>query len=312
MKTTFLFPGQGSQSIRMLSSMDREDPIVNTVFAEVENQLKVSVESLDTAEKLNSTVYVQLCLLISGVISARQLLSQKITPDYLAGHSIGAFAAAVISEAISFTDALNLVLLRATMMEQAYPEGYGMAAVVGFSESRLSCLLGAHNLENDALYLANSNAYDQQVVAGQLSSIDKLIPSLQRSGARKVQVLSVSVPSHCPLLNDVSVALEEALMEIKVKEPIYPCVSNHTGRIVKSAELLRKDLYKSISEKVRWYEGTTLLYESGVRLFIEMAPSGVLAKIASSTFPEVNVIGFDEQDLNTIKWLYDHYNSNNY
>src|ERR1700744_4490448 len=116
---------------------------------------------MDAAQRLRSTVYVQVCLLIAGVISARRLQAKGLTPDFVAGPSVGAFAAAVIAEVISFKQALSLVRTRATLMEQAYPWDYGMAALVGMSEAALQKTLTIFNRDHDPVYLSNINSPDQ-------------------------------------------------------------------------------------------------------------------------------------------------------
>src|SRR6202012_1993497 len=114
MKTVFLFPGQGSQKAGMLEHYALSDQIVDTVYSETKEQTGLDPVDMDAAQRLRSTVYVQVCLLIAGVISARRLQAKGLTPDFVAGHSVGAFAAAVIAEVISFKQALSLVRTRAT------------------------------------------------------------------------------------------------------------------------------------------------------------------------------------------------------
>lgn len=312
MKTVFLFPGQGSQSVGMLKSFSVNDGIVKEIYLEAENYLGFPISELDTDKNLQSTVCVQLCLLISGVISAHQLIAAGIKPDYLAGHSVGAFGAAVISNVITFEEALNLVSLRSKLMENLYPSGFGMAAIVGLSETIITNCLKTHNKSNRTLYLANNNTKDQQVIARSLESINNFLPILQKTGARKAQLLNVSVPSHCKLLNDVSIALKEKIESITLREPNIPYVSNSNGRLLKTGAPIREDLFKSISQTVRWYEGTSLLYELGARIFVEMAPSGVLTKMANNSFAEINTLSYDSQNLTSIKWLYDSINLNNF
>jgi len=307
MKTVFLFPGQGSQKAGMLQELPLSDPAVAEIFGLTEKVLGVPVYTLDTAERLTSTVYVQLYLLILGVISAKRLMAKSIKADYVAGHSVGAFAAAVVAGVISFEQALQLVHIRGMLMEQAYPEGYGMAAVVGFSAARLQRNIQEHNTAHATVYLSNINTADQQVVAGEVESLNILIQTLQKSGVRKAQLLNMSVPSHCPLLDSVSAALAKQIATLTLQEPQIPYASNHTGRLLKTAEAIGTDLWKSVAATVRWYDATTLLYELGTRIFIEAAPSGVLAKMAISTFPEAKVFALEETNIDTIAWLWNNY-----
>ena len=305
MKTVFLFPGQGSQTEGMLHALPPDDPDVKEVFAESEEVLGAPVYSLDTKDKLTSTVYVQICLLIAGVISGRRLMAKGVRADFVAGHSVGAFSAAVVCGVLSFRQALMLVQSRGKLMQEAYPEGYGMAALVGFTEARLTGYLREHNRTHSRVYLANLNAIDQQVVAGQTESLQILVGSLQNAGLRKAKFLNLAVPSHCELLKDVSAALQHEMTSLPFKEPDVPYLSNHAARLVKTADKVRMDLWINIAMPVRWYEGICLLYESGARLFIEMEPSGVLTKIVHSSFPDVRVLSMEKDNLESVLWAWE-------
>jgi malonate decarboxylase epsilon subunit len=304
MKTVFLFPGQGSQAEGMLHALPSDDPHVAEVFAESEEVLGAPVYSLDTKDKLSSTVYVQICLLIAGVISGRRLMAKGVRADFVAGHSIGAFSAAVISGVLSFRQALLLVQSRGKWMQEAYPVGYGMAALVGFTEAKLTEYLREHNRTHSSVYLANLNAIDQQVVAGQTESLQILVCRLQNAGLRKARLLNFSVPSHCELLKDVSAALQHEMTSLPFKEPDVPYLSNHAARLVKTADKVRTDLWMSIAMPVKWYEGIRLLYESGARLFIEMEPSGVLTKIVHASLPDVRALPMEKDNLESVLWTW--------
>ncbi len=304
MKTVFLFPGQGSQHPRMLKDYSLTDSIVANIFSEAELVLGEPIKTLDTKERLASTVFAQICLLIAGVISARRLLSRGIKADYVAGHSVGAFAAAVIGGVLSFTDALKLVWDRGTLMEQAYPKGYGMLAVTGFQLPRLQQIVNQHNQHHSIVYLSNINAADQQVIAGEIVSLSALAGALESAGIQKAQLLNLSVPSHCPLMQGVSTALKDSVAGLKLNEPLIPYCSNYSGRILTTAETIGDDLWKSVASTVKWFDATTLIYESGVRAFIEVSPSGVLSKIAASSFPEARIMSMDSQNLDTVSWLW--------
>lgn len=132
MSTLFVFPGQGAQQTNMLSRLPKA-AVVEDTLQEAADVLRENILQLDSAEALQSTRAVQLCLLIAGVASSRLLMSEGGQPDYVSGLSIGAYPAAVISGALAFSDALRLVALRGQLMEQAYPSGYGMLALVGLT-----------------------------------------------------------------------------------------------------------------------------------------------------------------------------------
>ncbi|WP_442587538.1 ACP S-malonyltransferase [Pedobacter sp. AW31-3R] len=304
MKTVFLFPGQGSQKPGMLHHLPLTDQTVKAIFSKTEEVLGQPVYDLDTEEKLQSTQYVQICLLIMEVISAKRLLEKGIPADFVGGHSIGAFSAAVISGVLSFEQALRLVDLRGRLMQEAYPENYGMAALVGFTTGRLQQYIDQHNRNHSTVYLGNINAATQQVVAGETASLAVFIESLKEAGINKAKMLKMSVPSHCVLLDSVSVALKEQIDSYTTREPLIPYLSNHTGRLLRNAEAIKKDLWISVARTVKWYDGISLLYELEARCFIEMEPSGVLSKIAEETFPEATVLAMEENGLEKVAWLW--------
>ena len=312
MKTAFLFPGQGSQQPGMLNQLPVNDPDVAMIFSEAENLLHQEISEIDNSVSLSSTINVQLSLLIAGVISARRLSARGVVADFVAGHSVGAFAAAVFSQVISFEQAINLVHNRARLMELAFPAGYGMAALVGFSLNRLKPFLDDHNNMYSTVYISNINAADQLVVSGEISSIKLLIESLQRAGIQKAKILDVKVPSHCPLLNSVSDSLNQQIGAMEMKNPIIPFASNTSGRLLKTGEAVGQDLAQSLSATVKWDDATTLLYEKGTRIFIEMAPSGVLAKIAASTFSEAGILMVDESRINQLFLQWNNYKQEKY
>lgn len=153
MKILFTFPGQGTQHEGMLHNLP------GTALAQARKVLGSEVDTLDSAASLRHTRAVQLCLLISGVAWARELERRGVTPDIVSGLSIGAYPAAVMAGALEFTDALKLVALRGDLMEQAYPHGYGLTAIMGLTLSQVEQLI-----EGTGTYIANLNAETQIVI----------------------------------------------------------------------------------------------------------------------------------------------------
>jgi len=162
MSSLFAFPGQGAQKPGMLQRLP-EAPEVAATLAEANAVLGEDALLLDSAEALQSTRAVQLCLLIAGVAGARLLMRDGQRPDYVAGLSIGAYAAAVVAESLTFADALRLVALRGELMQQAYPEGYGMTAILGLALGTVESLLAE---AEGPVHLGNINADNQIVIAG--------------------------------------------------------------------------------------------------------------------------------------------------
>ncbi|MFC7395323.1 malonate decarboxylase subunit epsilon [Scopulibacillus cellulosilyticus] len=302
MGTAFLFPGQGSQYPGMLHDLP-EHSIIEKTVQEASDVLKQDVLLLDTSEQLKSTVAVQICLLVSGVSIVRLLQEESAHPDMAAGHSVGAFGAAVTANVLSFQDALALVKRRGELMEQAYPKGYGMGVVLGMQEKQLSNILCQIHTPENPVYIANLNSSSQMTIAGELSALKKVFEAVKEVGARKVHMLNVSVPSHCPLLKSVSGELSKILDEVSLKHPDIPYAGNRTARPLRTKEAIKEDLASSVSHPVRWHEATTVLFELGARLYVEMIPGRVLTNLAKEAFPEARAVSVSDSGWKTASIL---------
>jgi malonate decarboxylase epsilon subunit len=302
MSVAFLFPGQGSQRPAMLHALPDHAAVASTLD-EASVVLGLDVRRLDSETALNSTVAVQLALLIAGVAAARTLQAEGAVPDLVAGHSVGAFAAAVTAGALEFRTALPLVRLRGELMEQAYPQGYGMGVIVGLDIRRVADLVAQVNSPAKPVFLANLNAPRQQTIAGSDAGINAVLSLAYASGARKAERLHVSVPSHCPLLAPVAEQLSYALAQVPLHRPRVPYIGNRRARALRDAEGIREDLATSVTHPVRWHDATTMLYERGARLFIELPPGHVLTNLASAAFPDARALAVDDNRLDSIAIL---------
>ncbi|MGO4890457.1 malonate decarboxylase subunit epsilon [Anaerobacillus sp. MEB173] len=298
MKLAFLFPGQGSQKPGFLHDL-QTSTVVENVVTEVNKTLNESIYTFHSEEALTSTRAVQLSLLTAGVATYKAFEESGITPDFVAGHSIGAFGAAVAAGVIDFKDAIKVVNLRGELMEQAYPNGYGMGVVLGMEPRKLQALINHHYDETYPVFMSNQNAPDQITISGSLPGIQKILDDASQNGARCASLLNVSTPSHCPLLAPVSEALAEALHDIPIYRPSIPYAGNRRARLLYDPVDIRLDLAESVSAAVQWHDASTVLYEKGVRLFIEMPPGNVLSRLAANAFPDARVYsvadhGFDD------------------
>lgn len=298
MQIAFLFPGQGSQKPGFLYELPSCEA-VGTLLEIAETTLNENVYDLHSEESLASTKAVQLSLLIGGVAAYKAFEAEGIKPDFVAGHSVGAFSAAVAAGAIAFEDALRIVRLRGELMERIYPTGYGMGVVSGMDTRTLEHLMAHYSGKSHSVYIANHNAPDQVTISGSLSAIQKVLDDAKQEGARCASMLNVNVPSHCPLLQSVSTSLAAALQKIAFFRPQIPYVGNRRARILYDPDEIRIDLAESVSAPVQWHDASTVLYEKGVRLFIEMPPDTVLADLAKRAFPDARVFsvtgnGFDD------------------
>nr|WP_305518626.1 malonate decarboxylase subunit epsilon [Pseudomonas sp. Q11] len=292
-----VFPGQGAQRAGMLQGVS---PQLLELAGEV---LGENVRQLDSTEALQSTRAVQLCLLIAGVAAARQLLEQAPAPDYVAGLSIGAYPAAVVAGALEFDDALRLVSLRGELMQQAYPRGYGMTAIIGLDLATVEVLLAQVHSAMTPVYLANINADNQVVIAGSDEAMGGVAERARSQGAAKACRLAVSVPSHCPLLEVPARTLAQAFADVPLKAPTLGYLSGSRARPVVNTDALREDLAFNMCRVVDWRGTVQSAYERGVRLQIELPPGAVLTGLARRVFEQGTVIAFDGARLDTLQTL---------
>jgi malonate decarboxylase epsilon subunit len=273
----------------MLHNLPDRAAVVRTLD-EVSETLRADVRGLDSAEALQSTVSVQLALLTSGVAVARALFEEGVKPEAVAGLSVGAFAAAVVAGVLDLGDGVRLVKERAEGMVELYPQGYGLAAIIGLTETQVCTLVKNAYTEQNPVYVGNINAPRQIVIAGSNEGMDKVLEAARKSGARKAVRLHVSEPSHCSLLQPVAEALKKSLQAIHLQEPKMVYAGNVTGRALRSAEAISKDLATNIAHGVRWYDATAVLEELGCRLFLEMPPGHVLSELAEENLSGVNSV----------------------
>jgi len=265
MKILFTFPGQGTQHPGMLKALP------GTEMALAREVLGAEVDSLDSPDALQHTRAVQLALLIAGVAWAREVQRRGVSPDIVSGLSIGAYPAAVIAGALEFTDALRLVALRGDLMEQAYPHGYGLTAIMGLTLPQVEKLI-----EGSGTYIANLNAETQIVIAGSDDAMAQVAKRALEKGASKAHRLAVSVPSHCELLAPPAQKLVAAFEKVTLSRPRCAYLSGSTGRVLWTPEKIADDLAMNMARTVRWQEAVISANEREARLAIEMPPGGVL------------------------------------
>lgn len=164
---------------------------------------------------------------------ARELERRGVSPDIVSGLSIGAYPAAVIAGALDFTDALKLVALRGDLMEQAYPHGYGLTAIMGLTLPQVENLT-----QGTGTYIANLNAETQIVIAGTDDGMAQVAERALAKGASKAKRLAVSVPSHCALLAEPAKKLAAAFESVTLSRPRCAYLSGSTGRVLWQPEKL--------------------------------------------------------------------------
>lgn len=282
MSFAFVFPGQGSQSLKMMDGMAEFSEVKET-FAIASRVLDVDFWSLlqeETPDKINQTVNTQPLMLISGYATYLAWKNrQGKLPSIVAGHSLGEWTALVVSGVIKFTDALKLVKFRAEVMQEAVAPGAGaMAAVLGMDDDAIVKICQQVSQETNLVVAGvNFNSPGQVVIAGDKVAVDKAMLVLKDSGAKKVQLLSVSVPSHCKLMLNASNKLAKELSLVEFSTPQIPIVHNYNAKIYADNELIKDALVKQLYLPVLWTDVINIITSRGINKIVECGSGKVLS-----------------------------------
>jgi malonate decarboxylase epsilon subunit len=280
-----------------------DHPEVARTFAETQEVLGGDPLQLDTVDALKASMAVQLCLLIAGVAMARRLAASGGCPDMVAGLSIGAYPAAVVAGTLDYRDAVSLVARRGKLMDDAYPHGYGMAAIIGLRQLQLEGLLAQVHTKTNPVYLANLNAETQFVIAGADGALRAVMDLALSHGATKVERLAVSVPSHCELFNDAALKMQAAFADVTLRRPQIRFFSSSAARMLSDPALIADDLATNMARQVHWADTVRLVWERGARLAIEMPSGQVLTNLTAPVFSDGRVVCCENTATETILTL---------
>jgi len=277
----FVYPGQGAQRPGMLSDLPCV-PEVDQTLAEAGRLIPGGIGTLDSPASLTQTVPAQLALLVSGVAATRALAARGAAPDIVAGHSVGAFAAAVAAGALQFSEAITAVTHRARRMAELFPHGYGMLAVSGLREEELGKIAEQVTAEGHPAWLANVNSIDQMVLTGTNAALDRGRELARARGARRADRLEVAVPSHAPILEPVSAELRSLLCGRAARPLTARYVTISTARPAATSADVLDDLTVSVSRTLRWRDAFGVITELGTRFVLQLPPGRVLVDLAQS------------------------------
>ncbi len=281
MKTAFVFPGQGSQSLGMQTELAEAFPIVRRTYEEAGEALGRDLWSLSREgpeEELGLTVNTQPLMLTAGMAAWRVWQERGgPAPAWVAGHSLGEYTALVVAGALSFTGAVRLVGERARFMQEAVAEEAGaMAAVLGLDDDavRAACEQAASAGVVEAV---NYNAPGQVVIAGEKPAVERAIEVAKESGARRAMLLPVSVPSHCRLMRPAADRLRAALQDVSIGPPAMAVVNNVDVAVESDPAAIADALVRQLYSPVRWVETVQRFAAEGADRVVECGPGKVLA-----------------------------------
>jgi len=299
MASIWVYPGQGVQRCNMLHDLP-QSALVKEYLERASDALKEDVLMLDSSVALQSTRAVQLCLLISGVVSSAILTAENLKPDYVAGLSIGAWSAAVVAGVLTYEDAIRLVAYRGELMQNAYPTGYGMTALIGTDLAAVEAWVKQIYEITPQVFVANINAHNQIVISGSHDAMQQVAILAKQQGV-VAKKLDVSVPSHCELLGRQAEQLAASMEGVTLKQPKIRYLSGTTARTLSKSEQIADDLAFNMSRTVDWESTLQAAWERGVRLQIEALPGTVLTALARRIFKEGTVLSFQGTRLDSIQ-----------
>jgi len=276
-----VFPGQGSQSVGMQADLAADYDIVRQTYDEAGELLGYDLWQLaqdGPAEALGQTEVTQPVMLTAGIAAFRVWRAAGgARPEQMAGHSLGEYTALVAADAVSFADALKVVIQRARLMQSAVPAGVGaMAAILGLSDEDVVAVCE----EASGVGIAepvNFNSPGQVVIAGQKDAIDRAIVRAREVGARRAILLPVSVPSHSSLMIGAGEQLRDALSSVELRRPAIAVLAATNAEPYGDGDDIRDRLARQVYGPVQWVRTVNALIANGADRIVESGPGKVLA-----------------------------------
>jgi [acyl-carrier-protein] S-malonyltransferase len=302
-KTAFIFPGQGSQYIGMGKDFYENFDESKKVFDEADHVLDMKLSELvfeGNEEELKKTENTQPAILTTSIAILRALQNEGLDCDFTAGLSLGEYSSVVMSNAISFSDAVRLVRERGKFMQEAVPQGIGgMAAILGLDRLNLPYVIDVSK-EYGVVEVANYNSPEQIVISGEVPGIKIAANKAIELGARKVVELQVSAPFHTSLLFKAGIRLNEELQRISINDLDKKVVSNVDGKVIESKEHLVSKLVNQVSNSVLWQQSVEYMIDQGVDTFVEIGPgkslTGFVKRIGKYMDKKVKTISISNLD----------------
>ena len=307
----FVFPGQGSQSVGMLDGWG-DHPIVKLAVQEASDALGENLGALihtGPKEALSLTTNTQPVMLLAGVAAYRVWMSETgVLPSVVAGHSLGEYAALVAAGALTLSQAVPLVRLRAQAMQDAVPVGTGaMAAILGLDAAKViaGCVEVSQSFAADSgevVEAVNFNDPAQTVIAGSKAAVEKACEALKAAGAKRALSLPVSAPFHSSLMRPAAEKLKERLEDIDFAPLQIALVNNIDVAVEADADRLRDALVRQAFGPVRWVECVQAIKARGVSHLVECGPGKVLAGLTKRIDPSLTGLAlFDPASLQDVQ-----------
>lgn len=284
MTRALLFPGQGSQYIGMGKSLADANADARSVFEEVDEALsqnlsKVMWEGDEDALRLTENTQPALMAHSMAVIRILEKSGYGVSDiaSHVAGHSLGEYSALCAAGSLSLEDTARLLKLRGQAMQRAVPVGDGaMAAILGLELGDVTEV--ARDAAGEVVcVVANDNAPGQVVISGDIIAVTRAIDLAKAKGAKRVILLPVSAPFHCPLMQPAADEMRDALADITINDPCVPVIANVLALPTTDSNEIRELLVDQVTGSVKWRESAASMRGLGIDKVVEIGAGKVLS-----------------------------------
>ena len=280
MKYAIVFPGQGSQSLGMLSDLSSNFSIVKDIFSEASDALDLDLWKIvqEDEDALNQTENTQPAMLAAGYATFKILSNEvDLSPICMAGHSLGEYTALVAAQSLNYFEAVKLVRKRAELMQSAVPSGTGaMAAILGLDDEKVIEICAQSKISG-VVEAVNFNSPGQVVIAGENEAVNKACELMKEAGAKHTLLLPVSVPSHCSLMNNAAQEFSYSVDAVNFKMGETSVLHNVDASYADDANEIKLKLVEQLCKPVLWTSSVQKMQQLGVEKLIELGPGKVLA-----------------------------------
>lgn len=309
MKTAFIFPGQGAQTVGMGKDFYDNFDMARKLFDEADDALGYSISKMcfeGSEDDLKLTANTQPAILVVSVIVNELLKAEGVTAEIGGGHSLGEYSALVAAGSLKFADAVILVHKRGKFMQEAVPVGEGaMAAIIGLDDVTIIKIC-AEASEFGEVQAVNFNCPGQTVIAGKIRGVEAAVEKLKSAGAKKAVILPVSAPFHSTLMAPAAQKLAVELDKVDLHDAAFPIAANFTGKLETSAAEIKNNLVAQADNPVKWIACVEAMKNYGAEIFVECGVGKTLCGFNRRIDKKIQSLNVEDMDsfkkaLDTLK-----------